>query len=152
MSEKAAFKQQLIESCLHFLSGKMKDLEHSLKELQDNANDETKSSMGDKYETGRSMIMLEKEKLLAQHENIRNQFEVLSKLKPELSDTVKPGSLIRANNSNYFISVGLGKIQFNNQNFFLISPASPIAKEMMNRKQDESFQFNAVTWHIEKVY
>ena len=55
-------KDRLLQKCTEFVSQKIKTIEHSILELRLAANSETKSSVGDKYETGRAMIQLEIEK------------------------------------------------------------------------------------------
>ena len=51
-------KDLLLQKCIEFVSQKIKTIEHSILELRLAASSETKSSVGDKYETGRAMIQL----------------------------------------------------------------------------------------------
>ena len=103
---------------------------------------ETKNSTGDKYETTREMMQLEIEKNLVQ----LNKFEIL---KNELSKIdiyknhkcVEYGSLVLTNENRYYISIGLGKIEINNEAVFCISLNSPIGKILQNKKAGEKISF-----------
>ena len=60
----ATLKLKVHQKCSHLAFTKIEGLKSELKSLQEAYNADIKSSVGDKYETGRSMIMLEKEKLI----------------------------------------------------------------------------------------
>ena len=55
-------KKEIQSLCVHRLQQQLCRLEEMMNHAQEEANKETKSSAGDKYETGRSMMQLEKEK------------------------------------------------------------------------------------------
>ena len=57
------FKLKVVEKCLDSVQVKLSQLEVEKSKIQDSANNETKSSMGDKYETGRAMAQNEIGKL-----------------------------------------------------------------------------------------
>ena len=63
MDEKLAVKQELYQLLLSRLDQDITALEQDVRDLQLSANEETKSSAGDKYETGRAMIQIEIEQL-----------------------------------------------------------------------------------------
>ena len=62
----ATLKLKVHQKCSYLALTKIENLKSELESLQEASNADIKSSVGDKYETGRSMIMLEKEKLVAQ--------------------------------------------------------------------------------------
>lgn len=112
----------------------------SAKESRDN---ETKSSVGDKFETGRTLMQMEVEKN-------RVQLNITEKLKAELSkidihrsfNKVEFGSLVKTNQNNYFISAALGKIELADEVYFCISLASPIGKLLQNKRVGNTVVFN----------
>ena len=59
-------KIRIHEQCMRIALEKMQSLTDEIEAIQWSANQESKSSAGDKYETGRSILMLEKEKLTEQ--------------------------------------------------------------------------------------
>lgn len=118
-------------------------------ETRDN---ESKSNVGDKFETTREMMQIEIEKYLVQ----LNKFEVL---KNELSKIdiykihkcVEYGSLVTTNENRYYISFGLGKIGIDNETFFCISLNSPIGKILQNKKAGEKITFQGKEISITKI-
>ena len=56
-------KQQLYQYCWTFIEDRFKTIQNNIEELQKALNSETKSSAGDKHETGRAMLQLDREKL-----------------------------------------------------------------------------------------
>ena len=65
---------EIKESLLHFCQDYVRQKQEVLKKrgasLQESLNSETKSSAGDKHETGRAMVQLEQEKLGQQLQEI----------------------------------------------------------------------------------
>jgi len=55
-------KQIVINNCIEKLDKIIHELDFVLSDLNDSIINETKSSVGDKYETSRSMIQMEQEK------------------------------------------------------------------------------------------
>lgn len=87
-----------------------------IKDLQAALQSETKSTAGDKHETGRAMLQLEREKLGRQLQEIEKERGVLSKINTEInSNTVGLGSVVYTSQGNYFIAVSAGNLQVNQQ-------------------------------------
>ena len=55
-------KQQLYNLCLEFVDSRYQTIQNTINEIQVSLTSETKSSAGDKHETGRAMLQLEMEK------------------------------------------------------------------------------------------
>jgi hypothetical protein len=109
------------------------------KESRDN---ETKSTAGDKYETGRAMVQFELEKSNVQLNKAIQLKSELSQINvhEKLNNAIF-GSIVITNQGNYFISIGLGKIEVEKQFFFAISLASPLGKELNNKKGGDDISF-----------
>ena len=92
------------------------------KAAQQSANNETKSSAGDKYETGRAMMHLEKERLARQMIEVAKLRKPLEMINPEkIESTVALGSIVTTENRNYFLSVSLGEVELEEEKYFCIS-------------------------------
>ena len=124
---------------LNHLMGKIKELELALKDTQDSANSDTKSSAGDKHESSRAMAHIENERLANQLKNLQNQIETLQKINPSItSESINFGSLVDCKTIVFFLSVGVGKIRINENNFFAIAPDSPVGKGMLGKKSGDT--------------
>lgn len=137
-----SIKHQLFQACLHGLDVKINFLQQEMKAAQEDAQQETKSTAGDKYETGRAMIHLELEKMAGQlNEMIRNR-KVLDQIDPlKTNPTVQLGSVVITTQGNYFLSISAGTLKAEEKDFFCISPASPIGLLLVGKSKGDQFTF-----------
>ncbi|HRJ28579.1 MAG TPA: hypothetical protein PLV21_07485 [Cyclobacteriaceae bacterium] len=142
-------RQKVIESCLQRVDNRTRQITDELKLVQASANQETKSSAGDKYETGRAMAQLEIERLtsqLAEAEVLRSKLVGLKDVGS--TDKIVPGVLITTTQGKYFISVSLGLIEVENEKYFCLSADAPIAKALMGKGAGEEVSFQGKTFSI----
>jgi len=145
-------KQQLIDACQAQLSEKIAALEKTLAAIQESKNNETKSSAGDKYETGRAMMQMEADKIESQLDISRNMLQQIRQIKPSMgANTVDIGSLVKTNQRTYFISVSLGKLRLDGQLYYCISPQAPLAKLMMGKQAGDGVELNGRVERIVEV-
>lgn len=136
-------KTALYTHCQSLVQQKLDEAEAAMRAAQTAANEETKSSAGDKYETGRAMMHLEKEKLASQHAEALKLKKVLDQINPSRrTEKVALGSLVETNVGWFFVAVGLGQVKVEGQTYFLISPAAPIGRLLWGKAVNESFIFN----------
>jgi transcription elongation GreA/GreB family factor len=142
-------KKKLHQQCLNIAEERIVSLQNILQETQDAANNETKSSAGDKHETGRAMAQLETEKLTTQLTEALKLKQALSQIKTTSStNQITIGSVVFTNNGNFYISASIGKLDIDKQSFFAISPASPIGNLLLTKKEKDSFSFNGKSYTI----
>lgn len=135
-------KEALHQLCLEQLATNIQQLEQAIQDIQRAANEETKSSAGDKYETGRAMMQQEKDKLTARLETNLNQRNQLNQLKPQPSkEKIEWGRLVQTNEGYFYFAVALGKIQMGVQKYFVISLDSPLAKALLGKYIGEIVSF-----------
>lgn len=135
-------KSHIIQHLHIYLDKKIASVTSAIQSAIESRDSDTKSSAGDKHETSRAMMQIE----LDQNEG---QLNKLIKLKNEINqldlnqdfNLVKSGSLVTTNEGQYFISIGIGKIEVNNQDYFAISLASPIGLLLKNKKPGDKLQF-----------
>ena len=148
------FKIQVHQQCTTVVLQRINELKAILHEAQEAANNETKSSAGDKHETGRAMAQLETEKLTGQLTEALKLEQALTKIDPNIQhQQIGLGSLVTTNNGIFYLSVGLGKIELEGQTVFVISAVSPIGKLLLNKKEGCNLQpsFNGIQYVIESV-
>ena len=73
-------KELLYKHCESYVKSRLKRYKKRSNELFIALNSETKSSAGDKHETGRSMIQLEREKSGEQIKKIEKEHQIFSKI------------------------------------------------------------------------
>lgn len=144
-------KLNLIQSISQKLSEKIENLEKLIAETRASSND-TKSSMGDKYETGREMLQQEINNLQVQLNEILKQKDFLKTVLPKPNDKAEKGAIVKTEKGLFFISVSLGEIKVDNQKIICISPESPLAKAMNGKIKKEVFSINNINQKIENIW
>lgn len=141
-------KQHVHEACLSLVKEKSDSLNQELNNFQSAANEETKSSAGDKYETGRAMMHLEKEKIATQLNQLQKQEKVLRQIKPgKFLDQADLGSLIRTDKGIFYLSISLGKIQLT-EDVFCISPVAPLGQLLKGVTSGKQIPFGGRTYLV----
>lgn len=140
-------KTELIKLINQKLSEKIQNFEKLISETRASNND-TKSSMGDKYETGREMLQQEINNLQVQLNEVLKQQDILKTIIIKGSDKAEKGAIVKTERGLFFISVSLGEIAFENQKIICISPESPLAKAMNGKLKGEAFSLNNMNQKI----
>ncbi|WP_299129150.1 3-oxoacyl-ACP synthase [uncultured Winogradskyella sp.] len=145
-------KETLYNYCQEMLNERLQVIQTAISDIQNALLSETKSTAGDKHETGRAMLQLEREKAGQQLAEIQKQFKILNKINPNQEhNVVALGSIVYTTQANYFISTSLGEIELVKQKFFAISMASPIARLLVGKTKDQSFLFRNEDITITKI-
>ena len=140
-------KSELIKLINQKLSEKIENFEKLIAETRASSND-TKSSMGDKYETGREMLQQEINNLQTQLNEVLKQQGFLKTILIKPSEKAEKGAIVKTERGLFFISVSLGEVTFENQKIICISPESPLAKAMNGKQKDEGFSLNNINQKI----
>nr|WP_321453958.1 hypothetical protein [uncultured Carboxylicivirga sp.] len=145
-------KQVLVTKMAEVLNDKIGILSKAMEQAIESMQDDTKSSAGDKFETGREMMQIELNNLKTQMAQVKQSQSDLSKINPSIkTDKISFGSLVKTNLGVYFISIAQGKIKLNNNDYYSISLASPIGRILRDKKAGESLSFNGKTLLIEDL-
>ena len=135
-------KKALFELCNQLVNERVKMAEDGLKQAQAAANNETKSSAGDKYETGRAMMHLEKEKLSIQLSEAIKMRKALLLINPsKTSEKAELGSIVKTSTANYFLAISAGALQVEEGGYFVISPVSPIGQLLIGKVEGDKIEF-----------
>ncbi len=136
-------KEAAFQALKNVISQKYIVIESSFSDLNSAVKDDSKSTAGDKHETGRAMVHLEQEKLSQQLTMLNDLREALSKINPsEKHSKIQFGSFVQTNKGYFFFSVGLGKIQVGNDAVFCLSITTPLGKVLAGKKAGDISQFN----------
>lgn len=146
-------KALLYSHCLTYVETRIDTARQAMEAAQEAANSESKSSAGDKYETGRAMAQLERDRhatLLAEARKLKQELDHIDAEKTY--SIVQPGSLVTTTQGTYFISISAGKITLDGTDYFAVSPASPIAAALHRRAVGDTITFNKKPYRIEAIY
>jgi len=136
-------KQKLYMQCVQFCNKRLETIRNSIEEIQESLTSETKSSAGDKHETGRAMLQLEREKAGNQLAETQKLQELLSKIDAsKISKMASLGSLVFTTQANYFIAISAGEIVVENVKYFAISPNTAIGKLLIGKEVGDVMTFS----------
>ena len=145
-------KQQLYQACQEYLQMRIDAAQQAIDAAQQSANDETKSSSGDKYETGRAMMQLEVEKNSAQlAESLKLQHALEQISIDNQPSSVQPGSLVVTDGAVFFIAISLGKVDLHDKTYLVISPGSPLGQMLLGLKAGGKVTFRDRAYVIKEI-
>lgn len=145
-------KKNLYNLCIEEIEKRISHLREAIQSTQESANDETKSSSGDKYETGRAMMHNEIENYNVQLDEARRTMEILESLRPDVKhDKVKFGAMTVTSRGIFFISVSLGKLKVDDTECFAIGTQAPMAQHLLDAKAGDKVQFNGAEIQVNEV-
>ena len=145
-------KQDLYNQCLSFVHNRLQTIQNTISEIQESLTSETKSSAGDKHETGRAMLHIEREKAGQQLAEIQKINQILTKVDvSETSEIVVLGSIVFTTQANYFVAVSAGEISTSSDKFYAISAITPIAQLLLGKTVDDTIQFRDQKFKIIRV-
>jgi transcription elongation GreA/GreB family factor len=146
-------KEELYQNCKRFVEEKLKTVNQIMTSNQTALQSETKSSAGDKHETGRAMLQLEMEKASQQFESINKMQITLNSIRTgKNSKIVGLGNIVYTTLHNYYISISIGEILVEDKKYYAISPFSPIGKILLGKQKGDKIIFNGKEFLIKDIY
>lgn len=148
-----SIKEKLYKACEAYVDERIKRIEAAMAGLESDLENETKSSAGDKYETGREMINLEINKLAEQLQQFKNLRNTLNVAKSRTNNgSAQLGTAVKTNMANYFIAIPADRIIVDGDEYFAIGANSPIAQLLLHKKAGEEITFNGKSAEILEVF
>ena len=145
-------KKELYNQCLNYVQKSMEAALLAINEAQKASTDDTKSSTGDKYETGREMMQQETDRNMKQLNEANKLKVALNKISPNtVADNVDTGSVVVTNSGNFYVAVSAGILTVKGEKYFAISPGSPIGIKLMGQKAGAEVKLNDKLYHIKAV-
>lgn len=145
-------KKALYDYCCLLLTERIAESQVLMEDVQQDSNSETKSSAGDKYETGRAMAQLEKERHArrkASLEDMLIHLQQISCVPPK--ECVEEGALVTTDRGTYFVTVGLGVIFFGDKQYNCLSIDSPFGQELLDLEIGDVFNFRGKVHEIIRI-
>ena len=148
----SALKQEIYEAVSHLLKEKIHVAETAMQAAQASANEETKSSAGDKYETGRAMAQNDRDMYARQFLQLKQEMQTVDwAFQVAVSEVVSTGSLVETTLGWIWIAVSIGHVKGTKNAVMVVSAASPIGQAIWHKKVGESFVFRNQTHQIKQI-
>jgi transcription elongation GreA/GreB family factor len=134
-------KAEIHSVILQHLQERMEQGKKDFQLAKESRDSDTKSSAGDKFETGREMMQREMDKINANLDMLQNQIAYM--LRIDLHENIGHvglGSFIETDAENNYLSVGLGKLSYTEIPFYAISADSPIGELLMGKQKNDTIE------------
>lgn len=144
-----AIKYKLLQVCIDDVMQRINTIQTTLQSIESARNNESKSSAGDKFETGRAMMQIEEDKNKRQLQEALIAKNKLSQINIyKRVQHVNLGSLVITENGTFFIAIGQGKKIIDEEIYYCISPEAPIGKILLHQSEGAELSFNEKSFKI----
>ena len=148
----AAVRSELIKACRDYLQTKVTVVSKAMDGLKEDLENESKSSAGDKFETGREMINIEWNKLSVQLNEYDRLGQILNRIEEHTPNgNVVLGSVVITDAARYFISIPAGEIRSGDEKYYAVGIKAPIAQILLGKKVGEKITFNGKDFTIKEI-
>lgn len=145
-------KSRLLQNCQKQIDGRYSKIKQTIAAIEESLFEESKSSSGDKHETGRAMLQIDRENAGRQLNEIEKIVVLLNKIDINAtSDYARLGSLVYTDKFTYFISISIGTVSVENIDYLCVALNSPVGMLISGKRKGEEFLLNGSSYKIEKV-
>jgi len=141
-------KTALHKRAQEIILNRVNELFAQFNEIREEQSSNTKSTAGDKHDTEREMVQAELNNYSRQIQAQKQNLNSLKSIDPTRKQKVEQGALVQTENGWFYLSIPLGKIDFDGEKVWLISLASPMGQALNGKKTGEKFELNGVEKEI----
>ncbi len=150
--DKLELKRRLFEACIAAQKEIVKTAREAMIEAQENANSE-EGSPEEMTESYREQMHQTRDMYAIKWRNSQNDLELLESVPAyDLKPVIETGAIVKTSSQNFFIAIGMNKIQVGDETFFPISTSAPIFQAMVSLKKGASFQFRDKHYEITDLF
>ena len=145
-------KEEIHQKIIALLESQIQQAKLDLSLAKESRDSDTKSSAGDKYETGREMMQREMDKLSASVDIYQQQLIKINNINPGKSTNfITQGSLIVTNFETYYMAIGMGQMQIASETLYVISPESPLGALLMGKRVGDTVELRGRQINIKQL-
>lgn len=144
-------KKEIVELCLEKTQTRVDEIQVAIDAANDAIINDTKSSMGDKYETSREMAQQELSRLQSQLNQANRDLDILINLPESTNALVGMGSLVMTDQFNYLIATSIGPLKVGTETVMVVSKQSPIGETLFGKQVHDVVNFNGKTFKIQEL-
>ncbi len=133
------FKERVYQSAVTLLKDKIRLLQEERKAISEGILEDSKSSAGDKYETGREMMTQDLNHVESQLKQINSDLEELYRLQSikDSAGPIRDGNLVKLGTDWFLISISIGQLEVDGEKVFLLSKNSPLGKSLIGKQEND---------------
>ncbi|MEZ5197693.1 MAG: hypothetical protein R2764_15280 [Bacteroidales bacterium] len=143
-------KNKVLNACIKQQLETIENLKSVMEEAQRAANDYGLPK--DRYDSFRSQLLRKRDMFAQQLARANEQLDLLRRIPIDKDfQKVEFGALVITNKQRLLISIGIGKLQVDGEDYFAISPGVPIYKAMEGKQEGEELALNNNVFEILKI-
>ncbi|HLW31237.1 MAG TPA: hypothetical protein VKX40_03170 [Aequorivita sp.] len=147
-----SLKTELLLHCQKQVDNRYSKIMQTIAGIEESLLEESKSSSGDKHETGRAMLQIERENAGNQLHEIEKVVQILKRIDVNAkSDYTRLGSLVYTDKFIYFISISIGTVIISKAEYLCVALNSPIGLLLSGKRKGDEFTFNGNIYKITDV-
>jgi len=144
-------KQKLVDECRKQQQKIIDNLKSVMSEAQQSANEY--GAPRDRYDSYRMQLLRKKDMYAQQMEKAMTEILALEKIDVNTEmNKVGFGSVVITKEQKIFISIGVGKLIVENENYLAISLMVPLAQAIVGKQKGDVAEFNGKKIEILEVY
>ncbi|MCB0466627.1 MAG: 3-oxoacyl-ACP synthase [Aequorivita sp.] len=142
-------KNELLQHCQKQVDNRYSKIKQTIADIEESLLEEAKSSSGDKHETGRAMLQIDRENAGKQLQEIEKVAQLLKKIDVKAtSDYARLGSLVYTDRFTYFISLSIGTVTLGKTDYLCVALNSPVGLLISGKKMGDEFTLNGNSYKI----
>lgn len=145
-------KEALLAECQEKVSNRYQKIKQTIADLNEALEEASNRGGDDGFDNSRAMIQIDIENATKQLGEVNILRDVLQKIDIKSSTPyARLGSLVRTNQAIYFLSLSIGIVLIDRENYLCVALHSPIGEMLLGKQAGEKFMFNQVEQEILEI-
>ncbi|MCG2417462.1 3-oxoacyl-ACP synthase [Aequorivita sp. F47161] len=145
-------KTELLQHCHKQVDNRYIKIKQTIADIEESLLEESKSSSGDKHETGRAMLQIDRENAGKQLQEIEKLVQLLKKIDVNTtSDYARLGSLVYTDKFTYYLSISIGTASVANTDYLCVALNSPVGLLISGKRKGDEFILNGNEFKIKNL-
>ena len=142
-------KNELLQHCQKQVDNRYSKIKQTIADIEESLLEEAKNSSGDKHETGRAMLQIDRENAGKQLQEIEKIAQLIKKIDVKAtSDYARLGSLVYTDRFTYFVSLSIGTVTLGKTDYLCVALNSPVGMLISGKRKGDEFNLNGTIYKI----
>ncbi|WP_040249000.1 GreA/GreB family elongation factor [Psychroserpens mesophilus] len=144
----STLKSKLFDICLTHVNKRISSYKDEIETIKESIDSNDKSTDEDD-DSGNGKLMNDLEKNAQYLSDAHKMLDIIKLINPKTThQNVVLGSLVKTSSANFYIAVSIGKVDVDDEPYFIISKSSPIGQLLLNKVVGDEIAFNENRYKI----
>ncbi|WP_323788918.1 hypothetical protein [Psychroserpens sp.] len=147
----SSIKSKLFDICITHVNKRISSYKDEIETIKESVESNDKSTDEDD-DSGNGKLLNDLEKNAQYLSDASKMLDVIKLINPKtIHQNIVLGSLIKTDTTNFYIATSIGKVDVDNEAYYIISKSSPIGQLLLNKTVGDSIAFNENRYKILEV-